>query len=203
MQFLMVDGAIKLVPLDVVIERAQCAIANARADVGDELFGQIRDGALVDAPRQPVDVQQKLLMLCVPKYIATRALAEFLVVEPIRPLHAWVALHNVASIRVLEKAGYTLEGRLRRSVVKNGKIIEQEQILTTHNLASLVVGLGLKSRISADLTELARSCFRWVCRQQQQKRTAWHSQLRMVKNTAYAFAKDRLEGARTIDNLDA
>ena len=40
------------------------------------------------------------------KGVATRALAEFLVVEPIRPLHAWVALHNVASIRVLEKCGF-------------------------------------------------------------------------------------------------
>ena len=38
--------------------------------------------------------------------IATRALAEFLVHEPIRPLHAWIAEHNVASIRVLEKCGF-------------------------------------------------------------------------------------------------
>jgi RimJ/RimL family protein N-acetyltransferase len=38
--------------------------------------------------------------------IASRALAEFLVLEPTRPLHAWVALHNVASIRVLEKCGF-------------------------------------------------------------------------------------------------
>jgi RimJ/RimL family protein N-acetyltransferase len=40
------------------------------------------------------------------KGIATRALAEFLVLEPTRPLHAWVALHNVGSIRVLEKCGF-------------------------------------------------------------------------------------------------
>jgi RimJ/RimL family protein N-acetyltransferase len=38
--------------------------------------------------------------------IATRALTEFLVLEPMRPLQAWVALHNVASIRVLEKCGF-------------------------------------------------------------------------------------------------
>lgn len=38
--------------------------------------------------------------------LATRALAEFLVLEPLRPLHAWVALHNRASIRVLEKCGF-------------------------------------------------------------------------------------------------
>ncbi|RYZ16562.1 MAG: N-acetyltransferase [Myxococcaceae bacterium] len=40
------------------------------------------------------------------KGIATRALSGFLLVEPARPLHAWVALHNLASIRVLEKCGF-------------------------------------------------------------------------------------------------
>ncbi|MBN9681148.1 MULTISPECIES: GNAT family N-acetyltransferase [unclassified Corallococcus] len=40
------------------------------------------------------------------KGIATRALSEFLVLEPNRPLHAWVAVHNVGSIRVLEKCGF-------------------------------------------------------------------------------------------------
>ena len=32
---------------------------------------------------------------------------------------------NPASCRVLEKAGYVLEGRMRRSVIKDGKIIDQ------------------------------------------------------------------------------
>ncbi|NVJ09330.1 GNAT family N-acetyltransferase [Myxococcus sp. AM001] len=40
------------------------------------------------------------------KGIATQALSAFLGVEPARPLHAWVALHNLASIRVLEKCGF-------------------------------------------------------------------------------------------------
>jgi RimJ/RimL family protein N-acetyltransferase len=40
------------------------------------------------------------------KGIATRALSEFLMLERIRPLHAWVAVHNVGSIRVLEKCGF-------------------------------------------------------------------------------------------------
>ncbi len=38
--------------------------------------------------------------------VATRALAEFLALEPLRPLSAWVAEHNAASIRVLEKCGF-------------------------------------------------------------------------------------------------
>jgi RimJ/RimL family protein N-acetyltransferase len=40
------------------------------------------------------------------KGIATRALSEFLVLEPTRPLHAYVAVHNVGSSRVLEKCGF-------------------------------------------------------------------------------------------------
>lgn len=38
--------------------------------------------------------------------IATQALSEFLAIEPVRPLHAWVAVHNAGSIRVLEKCGF-------------------------------------------------------------------------------------------------
>jgi RimJ/RimL family protein N-acetyltransferase len=35
--------------------------------------------------------------------------------------------HNTASCRVLEKAGYHLEGHLRRSAIKNGEIVDQLQ----------------------------------------------------------------------------
>lgn len=40
-------------------------------------------------------------------------------------LHAGVFEWNPASARVLAKAGYILEGRLRRSVTKDGKTIDQ------------------------------------------------------------------------------
>ncbi len=42
--------------------------------------------------------------------IATEALSAFLRLEKTRPLHAGVAKHNVASIRVLQKCGFTLLG---------------------------------------------------------------------------------------------
>jgi RimJ/RimL family protein N-acetyltransferase len=42
--------------------------------------------------------------------IATGALAEFLGYERARPLHAFVAAHNVGSIRVLEKSGFVRIG---------------------------------------------------------------------------------------------
>ncbi len=38
--------------------------------------------------------------------VATEALTAFLRLEPIRPLHAGVAKHNLASIRVLQKCGF-------------------------------------------------------------------------------------------------
>jgi RimJ/RimL family protein N-acetyltransferase len=40
--------------------------------------------------------------------VATRALSEFLRELPMRPLHARVALDNIASMRVLEKCGFTI-----------------------------------------------------------------------------------------------
>jgi RimJ/RimL family protein N-acetyltransferase len=42
--------------------------------------------------------------------IASAALAAFLEVDPIRPLHARVAEHNAASRRVLEKCGFVFVG---------------------------------------------------------------------------------------------
>lgn len=33
--------------------------------------------------------------------------------------------YNTASARVLEKAGFALEGRLRKSVIKNGQVVDQ------------------------------------------------------------------------------
>src|SRR5207342_2914440 len=42
------------------------------------------------------------------KGLASRALAELVELVAARPLHAWVAPSNVASVRVLEKCGFTL-----------------------------------------------------------------------------------------------
>ena len=40
-------------------------------------------------------------------------------------LYATVFEWNPASARILEKAGYVLEGRLRKSVTKDGRMIDQ------------------------------------------------------------------------------
>lgn len=72
-------------------------------------------------------------------------------------------------------------------VARNGAILEQSQILTTHNLAPLVSRLELTDRLEPRAVELAETVFGWIVRQQNTKFDNWRSQLRMVKNTAYAW----------------
>jgi RimJ/RimL family protein N-acetyltransferase len=49
------------------------------------------------------------------------AFAQFRLVR----IYAEPYAHNSASCRVLEKAGYVLEGRLRSSAIKDGRILDQ------------------------------------------------------------------------------
>ncbi len=41
-------------------------------------------------------------------------------------IYALPFAHNLASCRVLEKAGYVLEGTMRRSAIKDGRICDQK-----------------------------------------------------------------------------
>jgi hypothetical protein len=66
-------------------------------------------------------------------------------------------------------------------------IIEQQQILTSQNLATLFLALGLADKLRDQLDALARTCFAWVCRRQQVFTANRHAQLIMLKNTAYAW----------------
>ncbi|WP_410611713.1 hypothetical protein [Amycolatopsis sp. lyj-109] len=73
-------------------------------------------------------------------------------------------------------------GRRRRSVAGNGMVIEQSQILTTHNLAVLTETLGLGPRLAGP--ERAGQVFTWVVRHLGGQHH-WNRQL--VKNVAYAW----------------
>lgn len=72
-------------------------------------------------------------------------------------------------------------------LARNGAAIEQSQILTTHNLATVVGALGLRARLQPRAAELAGTCLRWVVKQQTTPRPEWQAELQMVKNTAYAW----------------
>ena len=72
-------------------------------------------------------------------------------------------------------------------MARNGAVVEQSQILTTHNLAVLFALSGVAEAVRPRLDELARRCFTWICQRLQQPAARWQTRLRMVKNSAYAW----------------
>ena len=69
----------------------------------------------------------------------------------------------------------------------NGAILEQAQILTTHNLAALVDVLDLREQMTALAPELADRAFAWVLSRLARPADSWHSGLLAVKNAASAW----------------
>lgn len=59
------------------------------------------------------------------KGVATQMLSMFLRLATDRPLHAYVAKHNVASIRVLEKCGFTLCAKATEAVERPADGIDE------------------------------------------------------------------------------
>ncbi|WP_386070714.1 hypothetical protein ACFJIW_08725 [Tahibacter sp. UC22_41] len=69
----------------------------------------------------------------------------------------------------------------------NGTVIEQQQILTTHNLALMFGELGLAGLLQADLPALALTTFDWICGRLERLPSGWHARLIVVKKCAYAW----------------
>ena len=75
-----------------------------------------------------------------------------------------------------------------RGVAASGMVIEQQMVLTTHNLAVLFSRLGLPDLLDERrLASLARRCWVWVCRRLQVKPASSHAALVHIKNAAYAW----------------
>ncbi|MCB9700977.1 MAG: hypothetical protein H6711_03725 [Myxococcales bacterium] len=70
---------------------------------------------------------------------------------------------------------------------RNGAILEQSQILTTHNLAVLLAGLDLVDRTRPLAPAMARDALRFAVRRQTQVAPGFRAQLQAVKNAAYAW----------------
>ena len=72
-----------------------------------------------------------------------------------------------------------------------GMIIEQQQILTTHNLAVLYQALSLENSLSSHLEDMSFRCFAFVCKQLQRDARIHHRhrhrRLINVKKSAYAW----------------
>lgn len=73
------------------------------------------------------------------------------------------------------------------SVAANGMLLEQSQILTTHNLAVLVDALDLTDELRQRAPGLAGRTLSWIVRRQAQRTDHLHAALIQVKNTAYAW----------------
>lgn len=87
-----------------------------------------------------------------------------------------------------DRAGLTFQfGR----PANNGMIIEQQQILTTHNLAVLMTSDAMRKPIAAAFDgcyqQLAQDCFMWLVGRLQMNAPTWHAALIHLKNAAYAW----------------
>lgn len=69
----------------------------------------------------------------------------------------------------------------------NGMVIEQQQIVTTQNLAPVVGALELVDSLQPHLPQMAQRCFELICKSLQIKKSHWHAMLITVKNSAYAW----------------
>ncbi|HVK21090.1 MAG TPA: hypothetical protein VM677_06995, partial [Actinokineospora sp.] len=72
-------------------------------------------------------------------------------------------------------------------VARNGTVLEQSQILTTHNLAALITALDLTDSVTERAPDLAAETFNWTVRKLARPAPDWYSALIQVKNAAYAW----------------
>jgi hypothetical protein len=76
------------------------------------------------------------------------------------------------------------------SIARNGRIIEQIQIVTTHNLAQLVDGLSLRSSLRPIIPKLVEQCLASAIAELQRPLPVTkpnHTRLIRRKNAAYAW----------------
>jgi RimJ/RimL family protein N-acetyltransferase len=108
---------------------AQQQETNFAIDVGGEAVGGIGFHPQEDVHRRSAELGYWLGEPFWGRGIATQAVraisAHALRSYDLTRLYAYVFEWNAASARVLAKAGFSLEGRLRRSVTKDGRLIDQ------------------------------------------------------------------------------
>jgi ribosomal-protein-alanine N-acetyltransferase len=116
----------------MLTQRPETAFA---IDVGGEAVGGIGFAMLPDVERVSAEIGYWLAEPFWGRGIATEAVAA--VTRHAIATHGFTRVFavpfaaNAASCRVLEKAGYVLEGRLRRSAIKDGQVIDQLQYAFT------------------------------------------------------------------------
>jgi len=115
--------------LDVVVD--QKPLTDFAIDVAGEAVGGIGFTPQHDVERRSAEIGYWLGEPFWGRGIATEALAAVteyaITAHGLTRIYALPFAWNAASCRVLEKAGYRLEARLRRSAIKNGVITDQLQ----------------------------------------------------------------------------
>lgn len=77
--------------------------------------------------------------------------------------------------------------RLGGGRARSGSILEQQQILTTKNLAALFAALNLTESLRGQLGGMARRCFEWICKRPPTREREWRPRPRRLKQAAYAW----------------
>ena len=117
------------------------------------------------------------------------------------PAHAWEVPTRLAGLaqrwgkRTAPEFAELCAARAREAhtgerasfVAANGAVLEQSQILTTHNLAVLVDALDVHDRLFALAPDLAGRAFTWAVRRLATPTPYRHTELQRVKNAAYAW----------------
>ncbi len=98
------------------------AAVNRTILAGDQIAGNI--GAWTDAASNDRLISYWIGREFWHRGIASAALSQFLLTEITRPLNARVAKHNIGSLRVLEKAGFTRVGEEVFSL-PDGTLVEE------------------------------------------------------------------------------
>jgi RimJ/RimL family protein N-acetyltransferase len=103
-------------------------IYNFVIDLKGEFIGGIGFEAMTDVDRITASIGYWIAEPFWGRGIATvaleRATAYGFATLGLERIQARVYDRNLASARVLEKAGYTFEGRLRRSIIKDGEVLD-------------------------------------------------------------------------------
>lgn len=166
--------------------RALCERANLKVPIVDEIAADIFMGEFT---KKYVDAAQhaaQLLKGSLYEHYYGISYERVLRIDDLEPAYARAAPTSKMFLRICaELAGQRPDGR--RSVAANGVLLEQEQIVTTHNLAVLVDALQLREPLAPQLGELTRRCFTWLCKELQHNSANWRARLHQIKNAAYAF----------------
>jgi hypothetical protein len=163
--------------------RALAGAAEQRRPFVDELAADIFVGSFSETYLRAAQVAARLLSGSLYERYYGLPFAQVLTLEPKPSQHGVPTSPELAA---LCQALAHSDGQ-GSYVARNGTVIEQAQILTTHNLATLFEDAAFTASMSGQLPEMAKRCFEWICARFQNMGREWKAQMQLMKNGAYAW----------------